>query len=59
MVDIKNPAIVAREQLAVEHGDAPPEFEAVSWTKDPGLRKLYIFSAFGLLVASATTGYDG
>jgi hypothetical protein len=36
-----------------------PDFEAVEWTKDPGLRKLYILSCLGLMVASATTGYDG
>ncbi|PMD41599.1 general substrate transporter [Hyaloscypha variabilis F] len=59
MVEIKAPAVAAREQLAADHQDAPPEFEHVEWTKDPGLRKLYILSAFGLLVASATTGYDG
>ncbi|KAJ8125436.1 hypothetical protein O1611_g8202 [Lasiodiplodia mahajangana] len=35
-----------------------PEFEKVSWYKDPGLRKLY-FYAFVLCIASATTGYDG
>ena len=56
MVEIKVPAIQAREQLA---NDAPPEFEHVEWTKDPGLRKLYIYCCLGLLVASATTGYDG
>ncbi|KAJ2906052.1 general substrate transporter [Zalerion maritima] len=35
-----------------------PEFERVTWYKEPGLRKLY-FYAFVLCVASATTGYDG
>ncbi|KAI0486509.1 general substrate transporter [Xylaria cf. heliscus] len=35
-----------------------PEFDKVSWYKDPGLRKLY-FYAFILCIASATTGYDG
>ncbi|KAI8954161.1 general substrate transporter [Xylaria longipes] len=35
-----------------------PDFEKVSWYKDPGLRKLY-FYAFVLCIASATTGYDG
>lgn len=56
MVEIKAPAITATEHL---NDEAPPVFEPVEWTKDPGLRKLYIFSALGLLVASATTGYDG
>jgi sugar porter (SP) family MFS transporter len=45
------------EALAVAQEEAP-EFERVSWTKDPGLRKLY-FYAFVLCIASATTGYDG
>jgi hypothetical protein len=56
MVEIKVPAVKAEEQLAA---DNPPEFEHVEWTKDPGLRKLYILCCFGLMVASATTGYDG
>jgi hypothetical protein len=36
-----------------------PQFEHVVWYKDPGLRRLYLVSCFGLMVASATTGYDG
>jgi hypothetical protein len=56
MVEIKAPAVTAKEQLAA---DKPPEFERVEWTKDPALRKLYIYCCFGLMVASATTGYDG
>ncbi|EAW12294.1 putative MFS hexose transporter [Aspergillus clavatus NRRL 1] len=35
-----------------------PQFEKVNWKKEPHLRKLYLMSA-GLMVASATTGYDG
>ncbi|KAI5459387.1 general substrate transporter [Mariannaea sp. PMI_226] len=35
-----------------------PKFERVVWYKEPHLRKLYILSIF-LLIASATTGYDG
>lgn len=35
-----------------------PRFERVSWTKEPHLRNLYVMSIF-LLIASATTGYDG
>ena len=35
-----------------------PRFEKVNWVKEPHLRKLYIMSIF-LLIASATTGYDG
>jgi MFS family permease len=35
-----------------------PQFERVTWYKEPHLRKLYLLTIF-LLVASATTGYDG
>jgi sugar porter (SP) family MFS transporter len=35
-----------------------PRFEKVIWYREPHLRKLYILTIF-LLVASATTGYDG
>lgn len=35
-----------------------PQFERVSWSKDPNMRKLYAYGAV-LMVASATTGYDG
>ncbi|KAF7546540.1 hypothetical protein G7046_g9272 [Stylonectria norvegica] len=35
-----------------------PNFEKVTWYKEPHLRKLYFMCIF-LLVASATTGYDG
>ncbi|RYP64467.1 hypothetical protein DL769_006660 [Monosporascus sp. CRB-8-3] len=45
------------EKVAVAQEEAPT-FEKVNWMKDPGLRKLY-WHAFVLLVASATTGYDG
>lgn len=42
---------------AAVRSDAP-RFEHVNWRKEPHLRKLYLMSVF-LLVASATTGYDG
>jgi hypothetical protein len=58
MVDIKAPVVTAKEQLR-QAIDEAPEFEPVQWTKDPALRKLYINCCFGLMVASATTGYDG
>ncbi|KAL7621793.1 hypothetical protein AAE478_007292 [Parahypoxylon ruwenzoriense] len=35
-----------------------PEFEYVYWTKEPHLRKLYAWACV-LMIASATTGYDG
>ncbi|CAI4217423.1 unnamed protein product [Parascedosporium putredinis] len=35
-----------------------PRFERVNWRQEPHLKKLYFMSIF-LLIASATTGYDG
>lgn len=35
-----------------------PKFERVEWKKEPHLRKLY-FLSIGLMIAAATTGYDG
>ncbi|KAF9889654.1 hypothetical protein FE257_007162 [Aspergillus nanangensis] len=55
---MKTPSAPGKEQSALATEEAP-RFEKVSWTKDPGLRQLYFFSAVGLMVASATTGYDG
>ncbi|KAI1102702.1 sugar transporter-like protein [Jackrogersella minutella] len=43
------------EQLAQREA---PEFEYVYWTKEPHLRKLYAWACV-LMIASATTGYDG
>jgi MFS family permease len=45
------------DNIEIARAEAP-RFERVSWTKEPHLRKLYIMSIF-LLIASATTGYDG
>lgn len=47
-----------QEQTAIAATEAP-HFEKVTWYTDPGLRKLYLLSIFGLMVASATTGFDG
>lgn len=58
MVDVKVPVVTAKEHLRIAK-EQTPEFEHVEWTKDPALRKLYIYCAFGLMIASATTGYDG
>ena len=60
MVDLKSANVTAsaeenRQQALAE----APEFEKVSWTKDKSIRKLYINCALGLLIGSATTGYDG
>ena len=35
-----------------------PEFEKVEWKKEPHLRQLYAYACV-LMIASATTGYDG
>lgn len=47
----------ARSEVEVAQAEAP-QFEKVNWTKEPHLRKLYAFAVV-LMVASATTGYDG
>ena len=44
-------------ELDVAQAEAP-RFEKVYWTKEPHLRKLYAMAVV-LMVASATTGYDG
>lgn len=44
-------------EVEVAQAEAP-RFEKVYWTKEPHLRKLYAM-ALVLMVASATTGYDG
>lgn len=58
MEEVKAPIVTANEHDGVANEQAP-EFERVEWRKDPALRRLYILCAFGLMVASATTGYDG
>lgn len=47
----------AQAEVEVAQAEAP-RFEKVSWTKEPHLRRLYLMSLV-LMVASATTGYDG
>lgn len=46
-----------RQDIAIAQEEAP-EFEKVNWRRDPNLRKLYAWGTV-LMVASATTGYDG
>ncbi|KAJ5626338.1 hypothetical protein N7510_002647 [Penicillium lagena] len=58
MTEVKEPGASVEKHPHVANMQ-PPQFEHVEWTKDPALRKLYILCIFGLLVASATTGYDG
>ena len=47
-----------RANQAVQVAHEAPRFERVYWTREPHLRKLYLCSVV-LMVASATTGYDG
>lgn len=48
-----------RELEETEHVQQDgPEFARVEWTKEPHLRKLYAWACV-LMIASATTGYDG
>lgn len=46
-----------QDNLDIAQAEAP-RFEKVTWYKEPHLRKLYFLTIF-LLIASATTGYDG
>lgn len=61
MVAIATPHVGAKGQasqkLVIAQEEAP-EFERVHWMKEPHLRKLYA-CCFVLMLASATTGYDG
>jgi MFS family permease len=45
------------DNIEIARAEAP-RFEHVEWKKEPHLRKLYFMTIF-LMVASATTGYDG
>lgn len=45
------------QHVDIRHADAPV-VKKIIWYKEPQLRKLYLLCIF-LLVASATTGYDG
>lgn len=44
------------EQVEAAQAEAP-EFESVTWWKDPGLRSLYGWCAV-LMTVSVSTGYD-
>ncbi|KAJ0272258.1 hypothetical protein COL940_010540 [Colletotrichum noveboracense] len=46
------------QEATVHAQDEAPQFEHVTWYRDPGLRALY-WHAFILCIASASTGYDG
>ncbi|KFY08085.1 hypothetical protein V492_06551 [Pseudogymnoascus sp. VKM F-4246] len=57
---VKAPEIGAKaaaDQVQVAQAEAP-DFEKVNWRREPHLRKLYACGVV-LMVASATTGYDG
>lgn len=57
MVGIAMASAPKRENVDLAQAEAP-RFEKVTWYKEPHLRKLYFLSIF-LMIASATTGYDG
>jgi len=50
-------ARAAQADVAVAQVESP-RFERVYWMREPHLRKLYAYAVV-LMVASATTGYDG
>ncbi|OAA56191.1 Sugar/inositol transporter [Niveomyces insectorum RCEF 264] len=56
-VDINIGAKSAEAEVEIAQREAP-EFDHVEWKKEPHLRKLYAWCLV-LMVASATTGYDG
>lgn len=60
MVNLKSANVAAQAEETRQQALAEaPEFAEVKWTTHPGLRKLYTNCALGLLIGSATTGYDG
>lgn len=57
---VKAPEIGAKGaegKVQVAQAEAP-DFEKVNWKQEPHLRKLYAYGLV-LMIASATTGYDG
>lgn len=50
-------AKAAEAEVQVAQAESP-DFEKVDWKREPHLRKLYAYTLV-LMVASATTGYDG
>jgi hypothetical protein len=54
---VNSPAKGAEQEAQAARDDAP-QFEKISWRKEPNMRKLYFWAAI-LCVASATTGFDG
>ena len=58
MVNVTDHGAKAHEAEVIVAQREAPDFERVQWTKEPHLRKLYGYGCV-LMVASATTGYDG
>lgn len=58
MVNISEKGAKGHSQDVAIAQEEAPVFEKVNWRTDPNLRKLYAWSTV-LMVASATTGYDG
>jgi len=58
MVNVTEHGVKAHEAEVIVAQREAPTFEKVNWRREPHLRKLYAY-AMVLMVASATTGYDG
>ncbi len=50
--------IVSEEAESEIINGESPNVEKIDWKREPHLRKLYAYAAV-LMVAAATTGYDG
>ncbi|KAI1074246.1 sugar transporter-like protein [Whalleya microplaca] len=58
MVRIREVGAKSRQEHREMAQRDAPEFERVTWYREPHLRKLYAWACV-LMIASATTGYDG
>ena len=58
MVNVTEHGAKAHQAEVIVAQREAPQFEKVEWRKEPHLRKLYAYGCI-LMVASATTGYDG
>jgi len=56
-VESRSAGATPSDEFDFDEGDQP-RFQRVYWTREPHLRKLYGLTMI-LMVASATTGYDG
>lgn len=58
MVNVTDHGAKAHQAEVIVAQREAPQFEKVEWKKEPHLRQLYAYGCI-LMVASATTGYDG